>query len=51
MHSVYGHHKKAGRVAPARLPSRVLFWGWPERDDYQDAGISTVSTTWITPFD
>src|SRR5262245_13799744 len=42
---------KASRVTPARLPSRILFWGWSGHGVDQDAGSSTVSTTWMTPFD
>ena len=50
MPEAYGGHKKASRVAPARVLAH------PVRDEsgcvrYHDAGIRTVSTTWITPFD
>src|SRR3984957_8372529 len=46
-----GHrgHKKASRVAPAR--GRASCWGPIQDRRGQDAGISTVSITWITPFD
>jgi hypothetical protein len=57
----HGVHEKASRVAPARLfciPSRGrarFLWGQCQvRGSLvrrYDAGISTVSTTWITPLD
>src|SRR5438105_11535383 len=50
MHGAYRVHKKASRVAPARQSTRPV--GTSQgRAGGQDAGISTVSTTWITPFD
>jgi hypothetical protein len=47
----YGGHKKASRVAPARPPVAHPSTGLLGARTPQDAGISTVSTTWITPFD
>ena len=51
MHHAYGNHKKASQVAPARLPVAHPGTGLLAARTPQDAGISTVSTTWITPFD
>src|SRR6476659_5340756 len=51
MHAARHGHKKASRVAPARLSSCTLLGGCWVRGLFQDDGISTVSTTWITPFD
>src|SRR5450631_282471 len=43
-------HKKASRVSPARS-RRILVGTRSGRAGYYDAGIRTVSTTWITPLD
>src|SRR3954467_2401355 len=50
MPEAYGVHKKASQVAPARLSLTPPGRGRAGADCY-DAGIRTVSTTWMTPFD
>src|SRR4051812_4030334 len=50
MHGTYRGHKKASRVAPARLVHATC-WDQSGVRGAQEAGISTVSTTWITPLD
>src|SRR6185503_7457103 len=50
MHGGHKVHKKASRVAPARQ-SHAPSWDQSGARGDQDAGSSTVSTTWITPFD
>src|SRR4029078_13683594 len=42
--------KKASRVAPARQ-SHAPSWDQSGARGDQDAGSSTVSTTWLTPFE
>src|SRR6266568_4928424 len=50
MHWVYRGHKKASRDLPPARRLPILPGPGTEARRY-DAGISTVSTTWITPFD
>src|SRR5262249_9065616 len=49
MQTAHRLHKNASRSRP-RLANRVSPWERSGHAD-QDAGISTVSTTWMTPFD
>src|SRR6267142_1284861 len=50
MDAGYRGHKKASRDTPARRSRILLGTGSGHASSY-DAGIRTVSTTWITPFD